>query len=115
MLVSSLNRAVECGLTFVFSDRHAFLQTALFSKSLAELPTMIDWNLLQSKDFRRDPENPERFDRYQAEALVHRHLPIDGLLGLACVSEAVKERILPQLNSRDIRLEVVVKHTWFFR
>jgi len=115
ILASSLQRVAELGLSFVFSDRHAYLKTAAFSNSLTDLPSLIDWSLIRSRDFRRDPENPERFERYQAEALIHRHLPVAGLLGLACQNPAVAGRIQGALDSRAIQFKIVIKPDWYFR
>ncbi|WP_371329131.1 DarT ssDNA thymidine ADP-ribosyltransferase family protein [Collimonas sp. OK607] len=41
----------------------------------------IDWPLLQRRDFKRDADDPRKMERYQAEALLYRHLPIQGVLG----------------------------------
>lgn len=75
---------------------------------------MIDWEPLQNRDFRRDPENPEKFARYEAEALIYRHLPLAGLLGLACYSPASKSIIDGHLAARGLDLKVVVQPGWFF-
>ena len=53
--------------------------------------------MLQRRDFRRDPDNPIKFERYQAEALVHRHRPVDGLKGVVCYTDDMKQRIERQL------------------
>jgi hypothetical protein len=66
IFVSSLPKLQELGVTFLFTDRHAALATAQFSSDLAELGR-IDWPLLRSRDFRRDPEDPGKLERYQAE------------------------------------------------
>jgi hypothetical protein len=62
---------------------------------LADL-TKIDWSLLQKRDFKRDAEDPAKFERYQAEALIHQHCPINGLLGLVCFTQELQKK----LNSR---------------
>jgi hypothetical protein len=72
-LVSSLRKLVN-STPFLFTDRHAYLRYACYYNNLDDL-SKIDWRILQNKDFRRDRENPEKTDRYQAEALVHKHLP----------------------------------------
>jgi O-acetyl-ADP-ribose deacetylase (regulator of RNase III) len=69
ILVSSLHRVHALGLPFVFTDMHAYYPWATFHTDLARLDG-IDWPLLQRRDFRRDPDDPARFERYQAEALV---------------------------------------------
>ena len=83
ILVSSLRKLERDGVRFLFTDRHAYLGDACYYNNLDDL-SRIDWTILQQHDFKRDAKNPEKTDRYQAEALVHRHLPIASLLGIAC-------------------------------
>src|SRR6266542_3693064 len=83
VLVSSLHRLREQGVEFVFTDRHAYLQAATFSGELADLD-QIDWKHLQTRDFRRGGDDPDRIERYQAEALIHQHLPVTALTELVC-------------------------------
>lgn len=113
ILVSSLHRLSELGLPFVFTNRHAYLQTAEFFGDLADLGR-IDWELLRSRNFKRDPDDPDRFARYEAEALVHRHLPLSGLLGAACYTMAVKNSIDQMLGERGLTLSVQVLPGWYF-
>jgi hypothetical protein len=88
-------------------------QWANFYSGLADLDK-IDWPLLQARDFRRDPEDPAKFERYQAEALVHRHLPINGLLGIVCYTEDSRQTIGQQLQARNLNLPVHVRTGWYF-
>lgn len=113
ILISSLHKLVEVGVEFVFSDRHAYLQAAQFSSDLKDLDR-INWDMLQARDFRRDPDDPEKFERYQAEALVHRFMPADSLLGVVCYSGAVAEAVQQLLDERDMKLKIVVKPRWYF-
>jgi hypothetical protein len=82
ILVSSLRTVAAQGGAFVFTDRHAYLQTTQFFNEVGDL-RRIDWDLLRRRDFKRDPDDPGKMERYQAEALVHRHLPVNALAGLA--------------------------------
>lgn len=113
ILVSSLHRLRELGLPFVFTNRHAFLQTAEFFSDIADL-AHVDWPLLHSRNFKRDPEDPDKFARYEAEALVHRHLPLNGLLGAACYNMEVKHSIEQMLEQRGLALNVRVLPGWYF-
>lgn len=63
ILVSSLRKIHEIGIQFVFSDRHAYLEAAEFSGDLADLDR-ISWKILQARDFRRDPNDFEKVERY---------------------------------------------------
>ena len=59
------------GVPFVFTDRHAFMRLAKILASLNDLEHLA-WTHWQQRDFRRDPNDPEKTERYQAETLVHR-------------------------------------------
>lgn len=48
ILVSSLHRLKECNAQFVFTDRHAYLATAVFDSNLAKLDN-IDWPSLKRR------------------------------------------------------------------
>lgn len=113
ILVSSLRRIDEQGLQWVFTDSHAYYQWANYYTDLADLDK-IDWPLLQRRDFKRDPDDPAKFERYQAEALVHRHVPIDALLGIVCYTDGVKQQVDQQLISRGITVPTYARTAWYF-
>lgn len=113
VLVSSLPRLAELAIEYVVADRHAYLATANFFRDqagLADLP-WADW---QQRNFRRDPEDPERFERYQAEALVHRELPIQALLGIVVYNDLVKAQVEQQAGDIGVDVEVYARKGWFF-
>ena len=113
IMVSSLRGLTERGIAAVFSDRHAFLQTARFFTSLDDLDK-IDWTILQSRDFRRDIDDPEKTDRYQAEVLVHKHLPAEHLSGIVCQHENEQRTLERQREEAGLDLKIVVRPTWYF-
>ena len=69
ILVSSLHHVNSLGLPFVFTNAHAYPDWADYYSDLSQLGE-IDWGLLQRRDFKRDPDDPQKMERYQAEALV---------------------------------------------
>lgn len=113
ILVSSLHHIGRMGVPFLFTDSHAYYQLTNYYTDLADLDK-IDWPLLQRRDFKRDPEDPAKFERYQAEALIHGHLPVGGLLGIVCYTEALKQRIEQQIQSRKLNLPVHARTGWYF-
>ena len=113
ILVSSLHRLAELGLPFVFTDRHAYLQKARFFTELSSL-TELDWPRWQAQDFRRNPDDPEPFERYQAEALIRDALPLVGLLGLVCHEARVAATMDTEIARRGLQLKTAVRPTWFF-
>ncbi|GGX27484.1 type II toxin-antitoxin system toxin DNA ADP-ribosyl transferase DarT [Undibacterium squillarum] len=113
ILVSSLRHVAEIGLPFLFTDSHAYYQWADYYSDLADLDK-IDWPLLQRRDFKRDPEDPAKFERYQAEALIYQHVPVAGLLGIVCYTESLKQCIKQEIQVRHLNLPVYVRTGWYF-
>lgn len=113
ILVSSLPHIAGLGLPFLFTDSHAYYKWANYFSDVSDLDK-IDWLLLQRRDFKRDPEDPAKFERYQAEALIHQYLPIDGLLGIVCYTTALKQSIESQIELRNLTLPVHVRTQWYF-
>jgi hypothetical protein len=113
ILVSSLHQAQEKGVPFVFTDRHAYLRTARFFSDLGHLE-QVDWVLLQTRDFKRDPQDPGKTERYQAEALVHRHMPAEALLGVCCYNQKVRDAAVRAAELCGLPLKIFVRPGWYF-
>lgn len=113
ILFTSLRKVQKLGLPFVFTDRHAYLETAQVFDDLDRLDK-IDWTILQRHDFKRDPENPEKVEQYEAEALMHKHLPIEALDGIACYDTACAFKLQGHVTKRGSTTKIVVKPGWYF-
>jgi hypothetical protein len=115
VMVSSLHRLIEQGVSFVFSDRHAYLQAAQFSSNVADLPAFVPWNKLQARNFkRRNADDLESFERYQAEALPHKHVPAAALSGIVCHGQTEEARVRDLVQNASVQLSVISRPTWFF-
>jgi hypothetical protein len=110
ILVSSLHKLKAMNIPFVFSDRHAYLKTALFSDDLADLNRII-WPALQERNFKKD--DLERFEKYQAEALVHQHVPLNVLSGVVCYNQTVKASVQAEVDGTGADLRVIVQSGWY--
>lgn len=113
ILVSSLHRVAEQGVRFVFTDRHAYLIPAEFFSDLGEL-NRIDWAILRNRDFKRDLNDLGKIERYQAEALIHRTLPVAALLGIACADQDAAANLGRIATDTGVELKVVVRPEWYF-
>jgi hypothetical protein len=74
----------------------------------------IDWPLLQSRDFQHDPDDPGKKERYQAEALMWKHVPLKALQGVCCYTWTVEERIQAEIERRGVALKVARQPSWYF-
>lgn len=114
VLVSSLRTLEERGRSFVFTDRHAYMVPARFSSDLNDLEG-LPWDLWRARDFKYDPERPDKMDRYQAEALVHGRLQVEDISAIATPSEAAAERVRAIADAADSEVRVVRMPSWYFR
>ncbi len=113
ILISSLVKLEELGVRYVFSDRHAVLRAAEFFSDRADLDH-VDFELLRRRDFRRDENDPGKFERYQAEALAYQRVPMEALIGVACYTEAVRHEVEAATSSAGVSLWVVTRRDWYF-
>jgi hypothetical protein len=101
------------GIQFVFTNQHAYPAAAEFFNELSDLDR-IDWPLLQSRNFKHDPDDPGKKERYQAEALIWKHLPVDALLAICCNSQAANSWIQSETARRKLDIETRIQPAWYF-
>lgn len=114
VLISSLPALKKNGVAYIFTDRHAYLQTASFFDDDGVLETAVDFPLLQRRDFSRDAEHPEKFERYQAEALAYRFVPVEAIVGVGCYTLAVKDELEAGCLDLGVNVKIVHRTEWYF-
>ena len=109
ILVASLNSLKNnSSVNFVFTNMHALMAYADFYSDLQHLNS-IDWGILQNCNFTR-----VNMERYQAEALIHQHLPIEQLEAILCYSETVRSEVEGYLKQHGKNMKVrVAQHMYF--
>lgn len=113
MFVSSIHRLRELELRFAFTNQHAYAVDTEFYARVEDLDR-IDWGLLQSRDFKTDDVDPGKQLRYQAEALVHRHVPLEALVGIGCHNADVRIQLELELERRQTKMSVKTTPNWYF-
>jgi hypothetical protein len=113
IMVSSLRTLEAENIPFLFTDRHAYLVAAQFYSVLTRLD-QIEWGMLQRRDFSNNAEDPSKKERYQAEALIHKHLPVGALAGLVCHNDDVLKSLNVALAKRSQTVKVAKQPSWYF-
>lgn len=113
IFVSSLHKLNESDIQFLFTDRHAYLVNAEFYDDVKNLGK-LDWKILQNRDFRRDPDDPGKMERYQAEALVYNQIPVEAFIGLVCYTDKVCGDMAKLVDNYGLQLQVVKRTGWYF-
>lgn len=112
-LVSTVERVRQAQCGFVFTDRHAYVANASYFSDPADL-TRLDWTLIRGRDFRRDPNRPDKMDLRAAEFLVRERLPVATLAGIGCFDEAAAATLRTQIAQRTLTTPVKTKREWYF-
>lgn len=113
ILVSSLHDVSQSGHEFVFTDSHAYSALASYYSDVKDLHK-IDWPILQSRDFKRDNSDLQKIERYQAEALIHSHMPVSLLKGIVCYNKEVESVIKRAVARHEHTLTVHTRSNWYF-
>ena len=113
IIASTVHRLVECAVLFVFTDRHAYLANATFYSDVADL-ARIDWDILARSDFSRSDEDIDKKARYEAELLVHRHLPLSAVSGVICLNDQQASTCRAMLAKAGAELPIAVRPAYFF-
>lgn len=112
-LVSSVQGLVANNVMFLFTDRHAYVANASYCSDVADLAG-LDWNLINGRDFKRDPNRPDKLERRAAELLVHRHMPVAALSEVACYNAVVQQTIATAAAAAGVQMTIRVRQNWYF-
>jgi hypothetical protein len=113
IVVSSLPHVAVHGIRFIFTNQHAYPPMAGYFTDLAQLD-QIDWPLLQSRNFKHNPDDPGKKERYQAEALLWKYVPLEALQGVCCYTPAVEQQLKAEIERRALSFKVAVQQGWYF-
>lgn len=115
-LVSSVERVIDAGLSFVIADGHPL---ATFTDTYDDLARLdqIDFALMNERMWKDTDEDPDRERRRQAEFLVHERVPWELIEEIGVMDAQVKKRVEELLEEAKAqhRPKVVVRGGWYYR
>ena len=113
-LVTSIDRVVEQGPRFVFTDRNAALDLASYGNDLGNLDDFLDWELMEGLMWHDTAEEPDRMERRMAEFLVHGHVPWSAFIGVATRNDEKCRQAKHALASVGAEILVTPRPGWYF-
>ena len=104
--VTSVQKIVESGLPFVFTDGHAVdhLSAQYEEKDVNRLEELLDWQAIRSPQFKSDVDLDLK-RRKQAEFLVLGDIPTDCILGFV-VYNAEASQYLKHMGLADNQVHI---------
>ena len=110
--VSSVQKIIDSGMIFYFTDGHATnnLTTFFNSDKVSEIETLVDLKAVNLKYWNHDSDLDLK-RRKEAAFLVKDDVPNSCVLGYICYSEAVRAKLLALgINEK----QVVVRKNYYF-
>jgi hypothetical protein len=111
--VTTVEKVSSLGLHFAFTDRHAKTSYAQFFDDLSHLPE-LDWPVIQSPNFARTNDEPDRPYIKEAEFLIHRFVPLEAIVGIGVHSQRYKDDCDRILEEADVNIKVKVYPRWYY-
>jgi hypothetical protein len=112
VLVSSFDTVEALDIPVVVADRNATLMSATMKSGRALLAS-LPWSAWRGRNFKRDQNDPEPFERYQAEALVHRLLPPTALLSIITYDAATQGTVVQSVSDAGLAIPTHVRSHWY--
>ncbi|HEY0976684.1 MAG TPA: DUF4433 domain-containing protein [Flavobacteriales bacterium] len=110
-----LARITGAGCRYVYTDGNA---KVMISKKYTGPEGMmeLDWEAINSSDFRVAEHGKDRIRRKQAEFLVHQHVPVGCIAALIVLDTERREEMEALVTARGLDIKVIEdrNHKWFF-
>lgn len=94
-------------LKYVFTDRHAKRGLAKYYNDPADFDK-LQWEVIESKQWRNDEQNMARQDFKQAEFLINNHLPLECVHSLVVLTNERKQYFEKRIGYYNLPIEVFV-------
>lgn len=90
-----IKKVISLKIEYYFSDGHATDNFTTFydKNSIEKLPNLINWKAVKEKYWGGN-ENLNLKRKKQAEFLVGKDLPMNGIIGFACFNEVAKKELV---------------------
>lgn len=114
-LVSSVERVIQEDCQWCFTDGHAVEQFSKFYTQHSDL-RHLDWDVIQSRQWARTPEDPDRQRRKQAEFLVHQNFPLPWIRMIAVANNSTVQKVNQILAEYEHRpqVSITVQRNWYY-
>lgn len=107
---------------YIFSDRNATLEYALFESDYDQLSQLINWDYITSppridgycKYFHTTHQYPERGEIRQAELLIYKQIKLNQIHSIGVYNQHTLEIVDELLTRYHCNLPVSIQSAWYF-
>lgn len=112
-IVSSVERVIDTGHLWCFTDGHAVEAINSFYKSLDNIDA-IDWKVIESWSWGNRDNDFDRKRRKQAEFFVHKFFPWNLINNIGVRDNSIKDRVDNILAKKSNKPIVIIKPDWYY-
>lgn len=112
-IVSSLEQLRQHNCQYVFTDGHAASRLTRFFTDVADL-NLIDWDTVNSTDWRNTEDDPDRQRRKQAEVLVHGQVPTQAFQFLLTHTDEKAQIVTDLVHQAELTIPVRVSKKAYY-
>ena len=112
-MVTSVDALAGCGNRCFFTDGQANTLITDHYTDLKDL-AQVDWTVVRSGDFTKSNADPDRLRRYQAEFLVHSHVPVNCIEAIVVYNESCSTFVRTELDKAGLIIPVHVSKKHYF-
>ena len=113
-IVSTKESIQQSGLPFVFTTGQAIMQLSTQHNQDVDL-SRIAWDIIRGAYWNDvPPEFPDRKRRRMAEFLVHQHVPLKCIRGLAVFNDSMEKTVSEMVNEAELQIPVKAKPNWYY-
>ncbi|MGZ7882420.1 type II toxin-antitoxin system toxin DNA ADP-ribosyl transferase DarT [Acinetobacter soli] len=121
-LQTTVEKMVESEKVYLFTDRNASLEYALFERNYNELNSKLNWDYFTAaptldgycKYFMTNSAYPERGEIRQAEFLIHESLTIEHIELIGVYDDDALKAVKTLLTAYNLCIPVSIKSDWYF-
>lgn len=106
-VVCKIDEVSTSDVEFFFTDRNAKIKIVENFTNIADLDK-LDWEIINSFDWKNTQENLKKQDLKQAEFLVRHHLPVNLINAIVVKNEEKKTYIEEQLHIFGLKISVYI-------
>jgi hypothetical protein len=114
-IVSTVQRIVESGVKFVFSDGHGIARITKFYDDVEKL-IEVDWDIVYAKYWKDEIDHMDRERRKQAEFLVHLFCNWNLISEIGVFNTTMKEKVELIISRFDyiFQRNVFIRPEWYY-
>lgn len=109
---TTVAKIMELNLSYVFTDRHAYVAYRQFYNQHEDF-NKLNWNIIKDDTWFKE-YSQQRKELKQAEFLVHRHLPVEGIMGIIANNDKIVTFVKDEAEKAGVSLPIIAKPDYYY-